>query len=105
MIVAPATVTVVVAVGIAMTTVELDRTNVCDDAPDEGTGFGSAQKVSTLLISRITDLLHVTAVKVGAGSCVIWKVDERVRIQPLVCIGIDLLLSAVKEMLNDEASH
>lgn len=70
-IVAPATVTVVVVVGIAMTTVELDRTNVCDDAPDEGTGFGSAQTVNTRRIFSITSLLHVTAVKVGTGSCVI----------------------------------
>lgn len=70
-IVSPATVTVVVVVGIAITTVELDRTNVCDDAPDEGTGFGSAQRVSIQHISRMTDLLQATPVKVGAGSCVI----------------------------------
>lgn len=42
MIVAPATVTVIVAVGIAIITVVLERMNVCDDAPDDGTGFGSA---------------------------------------------------------------
>lgn len=71
MIVAPATVTVTVTVGIAIITVVLERINVCDVAPGEGTGFGSEDMMSNGRMCCMMNSLHGTLVKVGAGGWVI----------------------------------